>query len=122
MWARRAWMLFVGGLAALWGWGTSTRADTPSSVTAGGVAPQLTLQGQLEKGLKARRPVEFQYLADVVRLVEQGQLPRTLVDSSFMYARRMPSRQLQYFQFALRARASKLGIATPSLDGQIAIR
>jgi hypothetical protein len=93
------------------------QADDPPSLNGGGVT-DLDLQGQLEKGLKARRPVEFDYIAQVVDLVEQGELPRDLVDSTFGWARKKRTKRLQYFQFALRARASDLGFATPSLDNQ----
>ena len=78
----------------------------------------LDLQGQLEKGLKARRPVEFLYIAQIVDLVEKNKLPRDLVDSTFGWARKKRTKQLQYFQFALQARANALGFATPDLASQ----
>jgi len=87
------------------------------AISSGGVS-NLDLQSQLEKGLKARRPVEFAYLHQIVVLVESGQLPRTLVISTFGRARQRPDRQLQYFQFALQARAKGLGIQLPSLQNQ----
>jgi hypothetical protein len=87
------------------------------AVTGGGVS-KLDLQSQLEKGLKARRPVEFAYLHQIVVLVESGKLPRSLVISTFGRARQRPDRQLQYFQFALQARAKTLGIQLPSLQNQ----
>jgi hypothetical protein len=105
---------FVALLAALVCWGgfqvDSSRADDPSSINGGGVSPTLDLKKQLELGLRARRDVEFEYIEKIIKLVEKGTLPRKLVDSTFIWARNMPTRQLQYFQFALRARAKKLGI------------
>lgn len=92
-------------------------ADPPASLNAGGVT-NLDLQQQLEKGLKARRPVEFAYIAQIVQMVENDQLPRELVDSTFVWAYKKPSRRIQYFQFALRARAAKLGYTTPDLSNQ----
>jgi hypothetical protein len=83
-----------------------------------GLSPSFDLKSQLEKGLKARRPVEFEYIAQVIALVDNETLPRSLVDSSFLWARKKRTRKLQYFQFALRAQAQKLGIATPNLDDQ----
>lgn len=90
----------------------------PPALTDGGVDPELTLKGQLEKGLRARRPVEFQYIADIVKLVDDGKLPRSMVDATFLYARKK-KRPLQRFQFALDAQAKPLGIAMPKLDLQL---
>lgn len=95
------------------------QATPPAAISGGGVTG-LNLQTQLEKGLRARRPVEFAYIAQVVAQVEAGTLPRSLVDTSFLAARKQPRHPLQYFQFTLQARAQKLGYTTPSLAGQIA--
>ncbi len=104
--------LMIGGLVAL----SAARLLGDDPPAAG--INSLGLKSQLEKGLRARRPVEFTYIADVVKLVDDGKLPRTLVDSAFVYARLKPSKQIQHFQFSLRARAQKLGIVTPTLDNQ----
>ena len=90
--------------------------DAP--IGAGGVPATLDLKGQLEKGLRARRPVEFAYIAEIIQMIDDDELPRSLVETTFVWARKKPSRQLQYFQFALRARASQMGIATPDLANQ----
>jgi hypothetical protein len=92
-------------------------AAGPAPIASGGVTG-LDLKTQLEKGLKARRPVEFQYIAQINQLVEDGTLPRTLVASTFIWARNKPTRQLQYFQFALQARAKNLGVTLPNLRNQ----
>lgn len=94
-------------------------AQGPAALTGGGVDPSLTLKGQLEMGLKARRPVEFKYIAQIVKLVEEDKLPRSMVDSTFLYARQKKTRQIQYFQFALDARARAAGIVVPSLSNQV---
>jgi hypothetical protein len=94
-------------------------AADPPAITGSGVSPSIDLKAQLEKGLRARRPVEFQYIAEIVKLVEQGKLPRDLVDSTFVYARHRRSRQIQIFQFVLRSRAKERGFDTPSLDNQV---
>ncbi|MBI3838170.1 MAG: hypothetical protein HY288_09600 [Planctomycetia bacterium] len=91
-------------------------AQSPA-VTGGGVS-NLDLQSQLEKGLKARRPVEFAYIRQVVGLIESGKLPRSVVISTFGRARQKPDRKLQYFQFALQARTKGLGIQLPNLKSQ----
>ncbi|HEX4147782.1 MAG TPA: hypothetical protein VHY20_02295 [Pirellulales bacterium] len=108
-------------LALLLGWSrselTGLCADPPAAI-GNGVIDGLDLQGQLEKGLKARRPVEFDYIAQIVQLVEDDELPRELVDSTFVWARKKRTKRLQYFQFALQARASQQGIDTPDLSNQ----
>ena len=66
----------------------------------------------LEKGLRARRPEEFEFIARVVARVDNGTLPRSLVDSTFLWARKRPrDRAYQYFQHGLQARAKKLGVS-----------
>jgi hypothetical protein len=91
-------------------------AQVPS-VNGGGVS-NLDLETQLDKGLKARRPVEFAYIKQIVALVNSGQLPRSTVISTFGWARKQPNRQLQYFQFALQARTKGLGIPLPDITNQ----
>jgi hypothetical protein len=95
------------------------QAAEPPPVDAGGVQG-LDLKTQLEKGLRARRNVEFEYIAEIIELVEEGELPRELVTTTFVWAVRQPSRQLQYFQFALqsRVRAAKLNVDMPNLRKQ----
>jgi hypothetical protein len=89
-------------------------AAGPAPVDGGGVVG-LDLKTQLEKGLLVRRPVEFAYVAEIIRLVEEGKLPRRLVTTTFMWAKRMPDRRLQYFQFALQTRARGLNVRLPDL-------
>jgi len=87
------------------------------AVAAGGVVG-LDLQTQLEKGLLARRPVEFEYIQQIVDLVDSGDLPREMVTTTFVWARKKPTRPLQYFQFALATRARKLPVVLPDLRKQ----
>lgn len=69
------------------------------------------LKTTLEKGLRCRRPVEFDFVHKVVQLVEQGTLPKKLVLTTFDWARKKPDHyQATYFMFAMRERAKKLGI------------
>src|SRR4051812_15759048 len=106
--------ILFAGLAILGCW-NAMHAAPP--VDGGGVS-NLDLQGQLEKGLMARRPVEFAYIKQIVALVNTGKLPRTLVTSTFGWARQQPNRKLQYFQFALQARAKSLDVHLPDLKDQ----
>lgn len=92
-------------------------AANPPPIDGGGVTG-LDLKTQLEKGLYARRPVEFEYIDQIVKLVEEGKLPRKLVTSTFVWAQKNEVRRLQYFQFALQARARGLNVKLPDLRKQ----
>ena len=79
---------------------------------------QVGLKEQLRVGLKAVTKADFAFIDLVVLKVEQGKLPRSMVDSTFLWARnryktRPGSHRLRpmvYFQPALIARAKKLGV------------
>jgi len=82
-------------------------AQSPRAVDAIG------LKSQLEKGLRARRPQEFAFVAVVVEMVENETLPLDLVKGTFLWARKkaLTTRYpFPYFERALRERAGKLGI------------
>lgn len=89
-------------------------AAAPPPVDGGGVTG-LNLQTQLEKGLRVRRPVEFAYIDQIIKLVEGGKLPRRLVTTTFLWAQKKSWRRLQYFQFALQVRARGLPVKLPDL-------
>lgn len=108
---RRAGLLLLAGLIAWIAAPWNLSLPAADSVNGGGVSSKLDLQAQLEKGLKARRPVDFAFIKKVVEMVDAGTLPRSMVTSTFMYARQKPNdRRVQYFEFALRAQAKKQGI------------
>lgn len=70
------------------------------------------LKVTLEKGLKARRPVEFEFVALVIAKVDDGTLPRSLVNSTFLWARNNKQPYpFPYFQQALKVRAKKIGVS-----------
>ncbi len=81
--------------------------------------PQLNLYDFLSKGLKARRPQEFQYCRLIANMVEQGKLPENLVRGTFFWARQKYNRPLQYFQQALKIRAAKIGVDVPGLRSNV---
>lgn len=84
--------------------------DPPAS-GGGGLPKGFDLKRQLETGLKARRPSDFAYIASIVAKVENGTLPRTLVDQAFLFARQQHSDfPIVYFQFALKKMAAKVGV------------
>ncbi len=84
-------------------------------------AVQVDLRTQLERGLLARRDVEFEFLQLVVAKVESGELPRKLVQQSFLWARKRPARRVQYFEQSLRRRARQARIAFDT-DGLSTLR
>ena len=66
------------------------------------------LQDQLESGLKARRPVEFAFIARVVARVEDQQLTTGEVKSVFQWARRKNKHSpFPYFERAMRIIAAR---------------
>jgi len=79
---------------------------------------QVSLYDQLRVGLKATTKSDFAFINLVVLRVNQGKLPRPLVDSTFLWARnRYKSRPgvsrlrpMVYFQPALIERAKKAGV------------
>lgn len=72
------------------------------------------LEDQLQNGLRTFTPEQRQYVSQIVALVEQGKLPRAMVNVVFTWAiKRNPSVPLPYFQIALRALAERRGIAVP---------
>ena len=93
------------------------RPVTPADrLKAGG--RQVSLYDMLRVGLKAKTEADFEYIAEVVKLVNEGKLPRDMVDSSFLYARyrykthpgSFKLRPMVYFQPSLSARAKKIGV------------
>lgn len=80
---------------------------------------KVSLRDQLIAGLRAFTKSDIQFIDNVVRAVEQGKLPRRIVDGTFLWARdraarRSYSRRLRpivYFRPALIARAARLRVA-----------
>ncbi|MEO1972396.1 MAG: hypothetical protein ABGX07_12615 [Pirellulaceae bacterium] len=75
-----------------------------------------SLSDTLEKGLKARLPSEFKFIALVVKMVGNGTLPESLVLSVFHYVRKKIRNKrglVPYFEEALRLAAARVGIKIP---------
>jgi hypothetical protein len=89
---------------------------------ANGVDPRvapggITLKQALEKGLKARRPSEFAFIRLVVKKVEDGVLPRKIVERTFLWARQNKQPYpMPYFERALQIQARKIGVDLPFTD------
>lgn len=79
-------------------------ADAP--VAPGGP----NLKTTLEKGLRARRPVEFEFIQQTIDLVDAGTLPQSVVESTFLWARKKRPYPYPFFERALRERAKRLGV------------
>ena len=76
-----------------------------------GGAQVISLEDQLSTGLKVRRPEETAFIEEVGRLVNEGKLPRKLVDSTFSWAvRRRQTYPFPAFERALRLQADRLGV------------
>lgn len=93
------------GVGADWG----ILCPPANTIAAEGV--KIDLKAQLEAGLKARLPREFAFISHVAQMVELGQLPRELVDSTFLWARPKKPYPFPYFEAALRVRAAQRGIS-----------
>jgi len=77
-----------------------------------GLPPALTYKEQLEKGLKARRDSDYTFIATVVNKVDNGTISQKMVNETFNFARSKSEHYpFIYFQFALRKRAAKVGVA-----------
>jgi hypothetical protein len=83
---------------------SAARADSP--IAPGGP----DLQTTLEKGLRARRPVEFEFIASVVEMVDDGTLPASIVQTSFLWARRKRPYPFPYFKQSLIQQAKLIGV------------
>ncbi len=125
--SRRAtcWTCLVAGAIGLVA-GSGLQAQQPpvptppvqASSESGRDGRQVTLLDQLRVGLKAKTKADVAFLELVVLRVNQGKLPRKMVDATFLWARnRYKSRPLDhrrrpivYFQPALIAQAKKIGV------------
>jgi hypothetical protein len=114
--ARYATMAAMAVLMLGLGWVTSAawgQGDT-GPVAPGGPDLQTTLQ----TGLKARRPEEFAFISQVVDMVGDGTLPRSVVITSFLWARRHKPYPFPYFEFGLQAQAAQLGVNIDLIEQQ----
>ena len=110
--------LFVGAIAASLGLGAQLALSQSQGGSAVNQGRQVSLKDQLMFGLLARTKADRDFVDLVVAKVEAGELPRPLVDSTFLWARgRAASRRdaatvrpMIYFRPALIARAKKLKI------------
>ncbi|MBX3420648.1 MAG: hypothetical protein KF752_03735 [Pirellulaceae bacterium] len=66
---------------------------------------------QLKNGLRATQPNQVHFLEQVVAQVEQGNLPRSLVNLTYRWAlQRHPRVPFPYFETAMRELAKRRGV------------
>ena len=71
------------------------------------------LEQALKSGLRARRPIEFEFIRTVIAKVKTNELPLDLVQGTYLWARKKKPYPYPYFERALRERAAKQGINLP---------
>ena len=74
-------------------------------------AVQVTLKQQLQKGLKLRRPIEFEFVDGIVQMVDEDKLPINTVNKAFAWSRqRNKFRPYVYFEASLIELAKRDGV------------
>ncbi len=72
------------------------------------------LEDQLRYGLRCVTPSQIEYVGIVAAAVEQGRIPRAMVNLVYRWSiERNPRVPFPYFQFALRELAKRRGITLP---------
>lgn len=104
---RRSWFALAISFLCFGIWTPTGKAQTSPGL---GKAASASLRQTLEAGLKTRRPQEFAFVALVAQKVEQGQLPRSMVEGTFFWARRRGQYPFVYFESAMRLRAKRIGV------------
>lgn len=108
--SRRRFVLLLAAVPFALGLAAVAHGAAPAA-SGSGASSKYNLQKQLELGLKARRDSDFRYIANVVSRVENGTLPRKIVDQAFLYSRaRSRDYPLVYFQTTLKLLAKKAGV------------
>jgi hypothetical protein len=90
--------------------------------------------GTIRAGLRTANPNQETWIAYVVALRDHGQLPDSMLESSFHWARRklyhIGSLKFEYFKHALITQAAKIGITLPkgtpalepAINGRVVLR
>jgi hypothetical protein len=86
---------------------SALRADEPATARGAIVA----LEDRLKAGLRVQKPQDVAFCDRVIELVREGRLPADLVDSTYLWAvRRGKKYPFPAFQYAIRAKAGRLGV------------
>lgn len=78
-------------------WNSSAKAETLDAKT-------------MKVALHTATPQEDGFIDRVVEMMEKGKLPRALVESTFLWARKKTRNKFYYFQYGLIRRAAEIGI------------
>lgn len=107
----------LAGFVAILFCGSSLSAQVPefdanqAEVNPGEV---VRLEDQLMNGLRVVTPDQRAYVLQIVTLVNQGKIPRAMVNVVYSWAlKRNPKVPLPYFQYALQALAERRGVTVP---------
>ena len=114
VWAALVVLALLGGALSP----TTAQESTTSAAPTSNQGRQVSLSDQLTAGLKATTKGDKAFIAQVVNLVEEGKLPRKLVDGTFLWARERAARKsrsrelrpMVYFRPALVLRAKRIGV------------
>ena len=87
----------------------TAQSSTNTTIMSDGTT-RVSLQVQLERGLRAMRPVEFKFLREVRKQVDNGTLPKDMVEQAFLWAHRQRAYRVQYFEKALQSLAQQNNI------------
>lgn len=108
------------------------QAPTTGAAPATAMAEARLDAATIRAGLRTANRDEEAYITYVVTLVDRGRLLRSLLDSSFQWARRKPvgRKKFQYFKRALILQAARLGVGlprgtpdlTPTINGRVVVR
>jgi hypothetical protein len=82
----------------------------PAPVAQAQAVDEPKLRDLLIYGLRVRRESDRKFVDRVVEMVEDGELPRSLVQRTFLWARKKPYYPFQYFRRALVIQARDAGI------------
>ena len=111
---RRFWLKTItAGAASLLVWRSADAQQGNSTNSAERLTTRqiVPLDEQLRKGLRAFRPEQIAFVNIVVANVNQGKIPRAMVNLVFRWAReRNPRIPFPYFEFALKALAKRRGV------------
>lgn len=99
----RKWTIWSACVIGIWGISTSRLlGDSPLNAD------------KLIVSLRPEHPTDRDFLTYTAALMEAGYLPRSLVESTFLWAREKPNHQARYFREGLIRRAEANGIDLPT--------
>lgn len=117
MLARRLWLLTIAGAALGWLPSGRVEAQQGTSINSAervGDRNITPLSEQLTKGLRAITPEQKQFIAVVVAYVDQGVIPRAMVNLVYRWAlERSESVPYPYFEYAMRTLSKRRGVVLP---------